>query len=151
MTGQQNLIYDYVCVTELEGRLLHCRCFAASEEAVVSVILANDVGREEMLAACIPLAVHPKATRALLINVRSGDMHIMKLHCKEAFLREVLRMRGGDGGGGKAGDGEGGGEGGGREGGGGGVEGVGDEGGGGDGSGGEEGDGDGGGGEGGGG
>lgn len=94
LEGQQNLVYDSVCVTELEGRLLHCRCFAASEDAVVSVILANDVGREEMLAACIPLAVHPKATRALLINVRSGDMHIMKLRCKEAFLREVLRMRG---------------------------------------------------------
>lgn len=93
LMGEDGLVHDAVCARELDGQLVHCRCSAASAEAVCSVVFADELGREATLAACVPLAVHPTAERALLVNARTGEVVRLGLRCKDTFLRALLGDR----------------------------------------------------------
>jgi hypothetical protein len=84
--GVGPVVHDAVCAREVDGQLVHCRCFAASADTVCSVVFADELGRD---ATLLPLAAHPTAEQALLSNARTGEVVRIRLRCKDAFVRAL--------------------------------------------------------------
>jgi len=79
-----------VCLSApLGGRHLVARCVCALPGAVWLVASEESITRSHRLRACILLALHPTATAAVVLNLRTGEAQTFGLTCKEQFRLEL--------------------------------------------------------------
>jgi hypothetical protein len=74
-------------LTRVHGGVAYtCRCACSTDETVWSVVSTEAVPRGARVAACVPLALHPTARRAVVLNVQTGESSVYMLDCKDDFL-----------------------------------------------------------------
>jgi len=79
-----------VCVTATIGDLtLASRCFCALPGTVWFITSGDGITRCHQLRACMLLALHPTATLAVVLNLRTGEAQAFALHCKAQFRLEL--------------------------------------------------------------
>jgi hypothetical protein len=79
-----------VCLTATIGDLtLASRCFCALPETVWFIASGDGITRCHRLRACMLLALHPTATSAVVLNLRTGEAQAFALHCKAQFRLEL--------------------------------------------------------------
>ena len=79
--------YDVRLVKQLDGFTFHCRCYFETATTVFSVIYADEITRSSRIETCIPLALHPTATSAYLINILTGAICQYSVSCKDTFVQ----------------------------------------------------------------
>ena len=79
-----------VCLTAAIGNLtLASRCFCALPGTVWFIASGDGITRCHRLHACMLLALHPTATSAVVLNLRTGEAQAFSLHCKAQFRLEL--------------------------------------------------------------
>ena len=71
------------------GRHLVARCVCALPGAVWLVESEESIARSHRLRACILLALHPTATAAVVLKLRTGEAQTYGLACEEQFRLEL--------------------------------------------------------------
>ena len=75
------------------GEAYTCRCAFSTDDAVWHVICADATTCSARASACARLALHPTATRAVVVNVQTGESAEYALDCKDAFLDALAHGR----------------------------------------------------------